>query len=46
MRCEICNERVFGKHGITLLGIGAAHTACFEMEKTIDVNLAVLIFHS
>lgn len=33
MRCEICNERVFGKHGITVLGIGAAHTACFEMEK-------------
>jgi len=35
MRCEICNECVFGEDGITVLGIGAAHVACFEMEKNI-----------
>ena len=33
MRCEICKQGVFGKKGITVLGIGAAHITCFEMEK-------------
>jgi len=47
MRCEICNQCVFGEDGITVLGIGAAHIACFEMEKSIrrefgNINISKL----
>lgn len=35
MKCEICQKPVFGKQGITVIGIGAAHVSCFEREKTL-----------
>ncbi len=35
MKCEICHKPVFGKQGITVIGIGAAHVDCFEREKTL-----------
>lgn len=35
MKCEICNKSVFGRDGVTVLGIGAAHKHCFELEKQI-----------
>ncbi|MAA71678.1 MAG: DUF2175 domain-containing protein, partial [Bermanella sp.] len=35
MKCELCSKPVFGNDGITVLGIGAAHVACFELEKNI-----------
>lgn len=33
MRCELCAKSVFGNEGITVLGLGAAHITCFELEK-------------
>ncbi|NVK38983.1 MAG: DUF2175 domain-containing protein [Gammaproteobacteria bacterium] len=35
MKCEICQQSVYGKDGITVIGIGAAHIQCFEREKAM-----------
>ncbi|MAA73037.1 MAG: DUF2175 domain-containing protein, partial [Bermanella sp.] len=45
-----CSKPVFGNDGITVLGIGAAHVACFELEKNIrrvfaGINISQLDEH-
>ena len=50
MKCERCSKPVFGNDGITVLGIGAAHVACFELEKNIrrvfaGINISQLDEH-
>ncbi|NVK38982.1 MAG: DUF2175 domain-containing protein [Gammaproteobacteria bacterium] len=34
MKCEFCSKPVFGKEGITVIGLGASHVECFEIERT------------
>lgn len=32
MKCVYCNKGVWGKHGVTVPGVGPAHFQCFQTD--------------
>ncbi len=38
MKCIICDQSVFGKQGMTAVGLGAIHRKCFP-GHTMDVRV-------
>ena len=44
MKCIICNEPVYGKQGLTAVGLGAIHKQCFpghSLDRRVFQSLDV-----
>ena len=42
MKCHYCDKAVFGKYGITVPNIGAAHVQCFQASQALKRTFQTL----